>query len=267
MVASLAFGRPDVHIPRAMVRPPPATLRLAAALLVLCASGTARAFGENSKFTFTLVRHGGNWDPRPFGLRRIAWEIAKRTSIDISPEPKVVGLADPDLARHPFLVLTGDGDIPPFSAAEVEGLRRHLVWGGFLLVDDASGQPGGAFDRAARREIARVLPGNPVGRIPKEHVLWKSFYLLDGPTGRVAATPDADGIALQGRLAVVFSPDDLQGATARDNYGNWEHEVVPGGEPQREKAVRFGVNLAMYSLCLDYKDDQVHVPFIMKRRR
>jgi hypothetical protein len=23
----------------------------------------------------------------------------------------------------------------------------------------------------------------------------------------------------------------------------------------------------MYALCLDYKSDQVHVPFIMKRRR
>jgi hypothetical protein len=28
-----------------------------------------------------------------------------------------------------------------------------------------------------------------------------------------------------------------------------------------------GVNLVMYALCLDYKADQVHVPFIMKRRR
>ena len=28
-----------------------------------------------------------------------------------------------------------------------------------------------------------------------------------------------------------------------------------------------GVNLVMYALCLDYKSDQVHVPFIMKRRR
>ena len=29
---------------------------------------------------------------------------------------------------------------------------------------------------------------------------------------------------------------------------------------------RLGINLVMYALCLDYKTDQVHVPFILKRR-
>ncbi len=43
--------------------------------------------------------------------------------------------------------------------------------------------------------------------------------------------------------------------------------MTPGGELQREKSIRLGVNVAMYALCLDYKEDQVHIPFIMKRRR
>lgn len=245
----------------------PAVLAVAAGLVALAAAPAAHAFGEASKFSFALVRHGGNYDPRPLGLRRIVWEVAKRTSIEVALEPKTLDLTDPDLFRHPFLVLAGDGDFPPFSDAEREGLRRHLTYGGFLLVDDASGQPGGAFEQAARRELQAVLPGATIGRIPREHVLYKSFYLLEGPFGRVAAAGDADGVALQGRLAVVFSPNDLQGATARDGFGNWEHEVSPGGELQRERAFRFGINLVMYSLCLDYKDDQVHVPFIMKRRR
>ena len=47
----------------------------------------------------------------------------------------------------------------------------------------------------------------------------------------------------------------------------WEHEVLPGGDEQREKAFRLGVNLAMYATCLDYKTDQVHVPFILRRRQ
>jgi hypothetical protein len=226
----------------------------------------AQAFGDSGKFSFALVRHGGNYDPRPQGLRRVVWEVAKRTSIEVALEPKVVDLTDPALFKSPFLVLAGDGEFPPLSDAEREGLRRHLTFGGFLLVDDASGQPDGAFAQAARREIKAVLPGAQVGRVPREHVLYKSFYLLDGPFGRVAASNEADGVVLQGRLAVVFSPNDLQGAAARDSFGNWEHEVS-GGEQQRERAFRFGINLVMYALCLDYKDDQVHVPFIMKRRR
>ena len=69
-----------------------------------------------------------------------------------------------------------------------------------------------------------------------------------------------------GRLVIVYSQNDLAGAWARDNFGQWEHEVYPGGDGQREMAFRLGINLAMYALCLDYKTDQVHVPFILRRR-
>ena len=43
--------------------------------------------------------------------------------------------------------------------------------------------------------------------------------------------------------------------------------VVPGGEVQRERAVRMAVNIAMYVLCSNYKDDQVHAPFLMRRKK
>jgi hypothetical protein len=98
-------------------------------------------------------------------------------------------------------------------------------------------------------------------------VLYKSFYLLDGPSGRVASSPDLEALELGGRLAVLYSGNDLVGALSRDSLGTWEFEVTPGGELQREKSIRLGVNVAMYALCLDYKEDQVHIPFIMKRRR
>ena len=43
--------------------------------------------------------------------------------------------------------------------------------------------------------------------------------------------------------------------------------MTPGGERQREMAFRLGINLMMYAMCLDYKEDQVHIPFILKKRR
>ena len=46
----------------------------------------------------------------------------------------------------------------------------------------------------------------------------------------------------------------------------WERSVVPGGDLQRERAIRLAVNIAMYVLCSNYKDDQVHAPFLMRRR-
>ena len=66
---------------------------------------------------------------------------------------------------------------------------------------------------------------------------------------------------------MLYCQNDLGGAWARDAFGRWEYEVSPGGARQREMAFRLGINLVMYALCLDYKDDLVHTPFILKRRR
>ncbi len=236
-------------------------------LPLLFAARRALAFGDEDRLTFAQVRHLGRWDPRPDGLSRLAWEISKRTSIETSPVVKPIGLADPDLFRFPFAVLSSDQGFPPLADTEIASLRRYLSYGGFLLMDDAGGTRGGGFEQSARALVSRIVSGAAFSRIARDHVLYKSFYLLDGPAGRVMASPDLEGLELGGRVAVLYSGNDLIGALARDSLGTWEYEVGPGGELQREKCIRLGVNIAMYALCLDYKEDQVHIPFIMKRRR
>jgi uncharacterized protein DUF4159 len=234
---------------------------------LLLAARRVLAFGEAARFTFAQIRHGGRWDPRPDGLSRLAWEISKRTSIETSPAVKAIALADPELFRFPFAVLSSDQAFPTPADNEIAELRRYLSYGGFLIMDDASGTRGGAFEQSARQLVSRIVPGAQLGRVARDHVLYKSFYLLDGPAGRVATTADLEALELGGRLAILYSGNDLIGALARDSLGTWEFEVTPGGELQREKSIRLGVNIAMYALCLDYKEDQVHIPFIMKRRR
>jgi hypothetical protein len=250
-----------------MVRCSRRALLRAALVSALAVPARALAFGDAARLTFALLRTGGRWDPRPDALPRLAWEVSKRTSIETSPLVKAVVPSDPELFRYPFAVIASDAAIPPLADAEIGALRRYLSYGGFLLVDDSSAQSGGPFEQSARELLGRVVPAAKLQRIPREHVLYKSFYLLDGPAGRSAARPDVDGIEIGGRLAVLYSPNDLLGALARDSMGAWELEVTPGGEGQRERAIRLGVNVAMYALCLDYKEDQVHIPFIMKRRR
>jgi hypothetical protein len=237
------------------------------ALPLLLAARRALAFGDAARLVFAQVRHGGRWDPRPDGLSRLCWEIAKRTSIETSPVVKPLGLADPELFRYPFAVLSSDQGFPEPADNEIAELRRYLSYGGFLFIDDASASRGGAFERSARQLVGRIVAGAQLVKVPREHVLYKSFYLLDGPAGRLASTPDLEALELGGRLAALYSGNDLIGAFARDSLGTWEFEVTPGGELQREKSIRLGVNIAMYALCLDYKEDQVHIPFIMKRRR
>jgi hypothetical protein len=225
-----------------------------------------RAMGEASRLAIGHVEHRGRWNPRPSALRRLSWEIVQRTSIEATGDGVPVRLGSPGLHRHPFLYLAGDGALPPFAEAEVAALRRHLQYGGFLLVDAADASDGAGFDASVRQELQRVLPSSPLGRVPREHVLYKSFYLLDHQGGRTLTRPWLEGQVIGGRLAVVYSQNDLGGAWARGTLGEWEYDCTPGGEAQRETAFRLGVNLAMYALCTDYKDDAVHLPFILRRR-
>ena len=227
----------------------------------------ARAASEHSTFQFGRLFVPGLPDPRPSALRRLAWEIVRRTSVVTASDIAELRLGDPTLFRHPFLVLAGDRSFPLPAEPDLARLRRHLTYGGFLLIDSAEGRAGGQFDDAVRRLLAQLLPGELPARIPDDHVLWKSFYVLSGAPGRILAAPYVEGVERDRRLAVVYSQNDLGGAWARDGYGRWEHEVIPGGDIQREDAFRLGINLVMYALCLDYKTEQAHIDYILRTRR
>lgn len=242
------------------------TLVTAVALSAL-APHAAYALGESSLFDVrTLEYSGGNPHPRESAPRRLAWEVRKRTSIDTALEPSVARLDSTAIFDTPFLYWSGDAGFDPLSDAESTALSRFIAFGGFVLIDDASPAGSSDFDASVRRELTRALPDSPLAEVPNDHVVFRSFYLLDRPEGRIRGPDHVEGITLGERLAVIYSRHDLGGALARDNLGNWEHSVEPDGEAQRERAIRFAVNIVMYSLCLDYKDDQVHAPFIMRRR-
>jgi hypothetical protein len=213
------------------------------------------------------LKTAGEWNPRPNGVRRLLWEVAQRTSIEVALEPVVVAPEEPALFRYPFLYWSGSGASGAFSDEAIRKLRRHLTYGGTLLVDNADADPGGTFDTSVRRELKRILPREELRSIENEHVLYKTFFLVDNQAGRVIRSGQLEGITIEKRMAVIYCQNDLAGAWSRDAFGRWEHEVTPGGERQREMAFRLGINLVMYAMCLDYKEDLVHVPFIMKRRR
>ena len=241
----------------------------AAALATLAITNKrARAIGPGSKFRFGALSLGAPL-PHPNGLRRLAWEIDKRTAIDVDLDTPVVTPTSDKLHETPFLYLAGDREIALPDQASLESLRRFLTFGGFLLIDSAEGSTDGAFDHSVRRLIEAVFPPPGAGFevVPQEHVVYKSFYLLEQPLGRLAIAPAMEGVTRDGRLVVAYVQNDLAGAWSRDNFGNYDFPCEPGGERQRELAFRMGINLVMYSLCLDYKTDQVHVPFIMRRRR
>jgi len=238
-----------------------------AAASLLFSSRRARALGDLSKFRLLRLRFPDLPDARPSALRRLAWELERRTSLVTTPDPIELPLGSPELFRYPLCVLSGDRGFAMPSEADTIRLRRYLTFGGCMLIDSAEGRAGGSFDESVRKLLARTLPGDMPKPVPDDHVLWKSFYILHGVPGRVLASPTLEGIERDRRLAVIYTQNDLGGAMARDGFGRWEHDVVPGGDEQRERTFRFAVNAVMYALCLDYKTEQAHIDFIMRTRR
>jgi hypothetical protein len=237
------------------------------ALFVLGFARKARALGELSKFRLARLRLPDLPDPRPTALRRLAWELERRTSLVTLPDPIELPLSSPDLFSHPFCLLSGDRAFAVPSETDVTRLRRYLTFGGCLLIDSAEGRVGGGFDESVRKLLARALPGDVPKQVPPDHVLWKSFYILRDNPGRVQLASGLEAIERDRRLAVIYTQNDLCGAMARDGFGRWEHDVVPGGDEQRERCFRLAVNIVMYALCLDYKTEQAHIDFIMRTRR
>jgi hypothetical protein len=259
---------------RGVVRRPPAHAALIAASLALAVlfypAGAARAFGDAGAFDPRVLLTGTQAGPaHPTAPARWAWELVQRTSAPARLHPTVIHADDPAIVDAPFLFWSGDAEVAPLTSAEIAGLRRFFALGGLMLVDDSA--PGGkgepsAFGVSARREIARVLPDSaPIG-IGTDHVVFRTFYFLRRAMGRVQGPPSLDAIVRGGQVQVLFSEHDIGGALARGASGMWESPVVPGGDLQREAAIRLAVNIAMYVLCSNYKDDQVHAPYLMRRR-
>ena len=218
------------------------------------------------QFVFAQIKYrGGDWNPHPLSVTPLMEELMARTSVEAATVRHEVSLTDRDLFNYPFLYLACKYEFEPFAAEEIENLRRFLTYGGFLLIDDALGQPGYGFDKAARREMQRVFPGNEFKRVPPGHAALRSYYLLRRIGGTRISSPNLDGITMGNSMPVVYCQNDLGGAWERDQTGKWINPCTPGGEPQRRDAFHLGINLILYAMTENYKDDLIHVPFIRRR--
>ena len=119
----------------------------------------------------------------------------------------------------------------------------------------------------------------PLEPVPPDHVLTKTFYLLKDFPGRwqggqvwIEKLPPAEKSGERpparggdGVSPVIVGGNDWAAAWATDRQGRPLYAAVPGGEAQREAAIRFGINLVIYAMTGNYKTDQVHVPALLER--
>ena len=218
------------------------------------------------------------------GLQGLSDQLSFRTAVE-PMTPMGVDIEKDELAFFPFLYWPVTADAPVPSSAAFVKLNRYLRTGGMILFDtrDADVASGGATPEGqALQRIASGLDIPPLQPIPEDHVLTRSFYLLQAFPGRFsegglwveAAPPDAaksEGMPFRnlndGVTPVVLGSNDYAAAWAVDQNGAPLLPVGRGaaGDDQREYAYRFGINLIMHVLTGNYKSDQVHVPALLER--
>ncbi|SDY47125.1 N-terminal double-transmembrane domain-containing protein [Jannaschia faecimaris] len=218
------------------------------------------------------------------GLRGLSQVLVQRTSVEPDP-PRGVDLEMDELAFFPLLYWPVDPSQPIPSSDAYAKLNRYLRGGGMIVFDTRDADIGGFGSNSPAavrlRDLAAPLDIPPLEPLPDDHVMTRSFYLLQDYPGRynsrdvwVEASPDVEQVEgmpfrnlNDGVTPVVIGANDWAAAWAIDRNGRALLPVGRGfaGEQQREVAFRFGVNLVMHVLSGNYKSDQVHVPALLDR--
>jgi hypothetical protein len=218
------------------------------------------------------------------GLDGLSRSLASRTALEPGA-PMGVDIETDELAFFPVLYWPIVPDAPMPSREAIQRIDAYMKGGGMIVFDtrDAATnwRPGSAASPEAaylRRLLADVdVP--PLEPLPPDHVLTKTFFILDELPGRhsvgitwVEALPPAppeEGMrparAGDAVSPIIISANDLAGAWAIGSRGEAMLPVGGSDPRQREMAFRAGMNIVMYALTGNYKADQVHVPALLER--
>lgn len=201
------------------------------------------AFSQsNGEFTIARLKYGGggDWYNDPSAEVNLLRYVSANTNIKVKPEYKFVDLSSDDIFSYPFLFMTGHGNVV-FSSDEVKRLRTYLENGGFLYIDDDYG-----LDKALRREMKKVFPGNEFAEIPFNHEIYRSPYdFSSGPpkTHKHDERPSQGfGLFVNEKLSVFYTVE------ANPSDGWADPEVHNNPQAKREEALKFGTNIIVYAL-------------------
>lgn len=227
---------------------------------------------EKDVFTFTRIQYdsgwgrgrgggGGGWtvDFRDADLN-FSFRLQQLTSLKVDPEGKVLRLTDPELFSHPFLYIVEPGSLE-FSEDEVKALRRYLLSGGFLMIDDFWGE---AEYENLYLEMKRVFPDREPQELPLEHPIFHCVFDLKEkpqiPNYRDGEASQHTGVTWErwdarephyraifddkGRMMVIICHNT-------DLGDGWEREGVYEyyfREFSEKKAYPLGINIVFYAM-------------------
>lgn len=288
LVAGLIL-RGLINVPRLPLRTA-ATAFLAAIVLAPLAhdaradDGFAMKASLNYRLAYVLTGDAEVDAMSRAGLKGLTRILRERTAVEPG-DPMPVDIESDEIAFFPLLywpVTSGQSQLSAKALDKVDTFMRN---GGTIVFDtrdqDTALPLTTGRTASGSQILRRMLSGldiPPLQPLNQDHVLSRAFYLLREYPGRWASgrvwleaqaqTTDgapAPTTASDGVSPIIVGGADWAAAWAEDDNQRPLAAVVPGGERQREMALRFGVNLVMYTLTGNYKTDQVHVEHILER--
>jgi len=210
-------------------------------LLVLLVSSSYTA-KYNYKIAVLKYSGGGDWYANPSSLPNLAkfCNLTLGTSIDVDTDKVSVG--SKDIYSYPFIHMTGHGNVV-FSNQDAQNLRKYLLSGGFLHIDDNYG-----MDKFIRPQIKKVFPEYKLVEIPFSHDLYSTPNKFTKGLPKIHEhdnkSPQGLGIVHQGRVVLFYTYEC-------DLGDGWEDaEVHNDTKEARTKALQMGANIVNYAFTL-----------------
>ncbi len=115
---------------------------------------------------------GGDWYNDPYILPNLLHFINETTGSNYPEENRIVSITDNTLFDYPILFITGHGNIH-FSEEEIKILRKYILNGGKLYIDDDYG-----MDKYIRKELQKLFPNKKLVPLPKNSTLFHIYYIF-----------------------------------------------------------------------------------------
>ncbi len=211
-------------------------LTIVCVLMAACGATSAQVSLKIAKLKYN---GGGDWYANKTALPNLIEFCNRELGMNLASDEDVVEVGSRDLFLYPYIYMTGHGNVV-FSAEEAANLRKYLVGGGFLHIDDNYG-----LDKFVRLELKKVFPELELVELPFDHPIYHQKF--DFPKGlpkiheHDGKPAQGFGLIYEGRLVVFYSYEC-------DLGNGWEDQRIHNDPPdKRQAALRMGANILSYA--------------------
>lgn len=194
----------------------------------------------NVKIAKLQYEGGGDWYSNPTSVPNLLAFITANTNIKLDEQEYLVKPSGNQIFQYPYVYMTGHGNVV-FSDDEARNLRKYMLSGGFLHIDDNYG-----MDKFVRREMKKVFPELDFLELDFEHAIFHQQF--DFPKGlpkvheHDGGDPQCLGLFWEGRLVCLYTYEC-------DLGDGWEDQSVHNDPDElRKKALQMGANIVIYAL-------------------